>query len=409
MNYYNLIILIITLNFLFEQIVAFLNLRNQRVHIPKEVAEFYEKKRYYRSIRYQKELTKLSFYDSGFNFLFVLAIFIFGGFGWLDTLLRNFTDSPIPLTLLFFGVLLLVSDLVTLPFQWYRTFVIEEKFGFNTMTIKTFIKDKLKTYLIVAIVGGLLLSVLIYLILVVGPTFWIWFTVIFSGFVLFAGAFYTSLIVPLFNKLTPLSEGELKSAISGYSSKVGFPIDGVYIMDGSKRSKKANAFFGGIGKKKKIILYDTLVKNHSTEELVAVLAHETGHYKKRHIIRMCVFSVFQIGLILFILSRIVFNEELSLVLGGFGQAIHLNLVAFAVLIAPLSHILNMFINMQSRKNEMQADAYALQTFSGTALSGALKKLSVDSLSPLYPHPLHVFLHDSHPPLLTRLKALEIMP
>jgi len=406
MNYFNLIIFIFSFDFLIERVLAFLNLRYQRLDIPKEVAEFYDKKKYYKSIRYHRALTKLSFYDSSFNFLFILAIFFLGGFGWLDTLLRNFTNKPIPLTLLFFGVLLLVSDLVTLPFQWYRTFVIEEKYGFNTTKAKIFITDKLKTYLIAAIVGGLLLSVLIYLMLALGPAFWIWFTVVLLAFVLFAGAFYASLILPLFNRLTPLSEGELKSAILDYSNKVCFPIDNVFIMDGSKRSKESNAFFSGIGKKKKIILYDTLVQNHSTGELVAILAHEVGHYKKRHIIGKYFLTVIQMALILFVLSLTMFNAELSVALGGSGQALHLNLLASFILVSPLAHLLNVFVYMLSRRNEFQADAYAKQTSGGPALSNALKKLSVDNLSTLYPHPLYVLFHYSHPPLLRRLKALE---
>lgn len=408
MNYFNLIIFILTLNFVVEQILAFLNLRNQRLDIPKEVAEFYNREKYLKSLRHDSELTKLSFYDSSFNFLFILAIFFFGGFGWLDTLLRNFTNQPIPLALLFFGVLLLVSDLLTLPFQLYRTFVIEEKYGFNTITAKIFITDKLKVYLIAAIAGGLVLSVLIYLMQALGSAFWIWSTVVLLVLILFARAFYTSLIVPLFNKLTPLSEGELKSAILEYSSKVGFPINNVYIMDGSKRSKEANAFFSGFGKKKKIVLYDTLVQNHSTEELVAVLAHEVGHYKKKHLVGMYLLSVMQVVLILFILSLMVFNTELSVALGGSGQAIHLNLLASSILFSPLTHFLNMFAHMLSRRNEFQADAYAKQTFDGLALSNALKKLSVDNLSTLYPHPLYVLFHYSHPPLLRRIKALETM-
>lgn len=408
MNYFNLIIFIISVDFLIEQMLAFVNLRYQRPDIPKEIAEFYDREKYLKSLQYHAELTKLSFFSSGFEFLLLLAILLFGGFGWLDTLLRNFTDRPIPLALLFFGILLLAYDLVMLPFQWYRIFVVEEKYGFNTARTKTFITDKLKGYLIAAIVGGLLCSLLIYLMLVLGPAFWIWFTGVLSAFILFAGAFYTSLILPLFNRLTPLSEGELKSAILDYSKKVSFPIDNVFIMDGSKRSKKSNAFFSGIGKKKKIILYDTLVQNHSTEELVAVLAHEVGHYKKRHMIGKYLLFVIQTGLILFILSHLVFNETLSLALGGSEQAIHLNLLAFAALISPLSHLLNVSLNMLSRKNEFQADAYARQTFNGPALAGALKKLSVDNLSTLYPHPLYVFFHYSHPPLLSRLKALGTM-
>jgi len=218
--------------------------------------------------------------------------------------------------------------------------------------------------------------------------------------------FYTSLILPLFNKLTPLQDGDLKIAIQQFARKVNFPLDNIFVTDGSKRSKKANAFFSGIGKKKKIVLYDTLIENHSTDELVAVLAHEVGHFKKKHIIWSYVISVAQIFFMLFVLSQMIYNSNLSLALGGNQQAIHLNLLAFGILFSPISGITGLGMSMLSRKNEFEADAYAKEKFSGTSLSTALKKLSVDSLSNLFPHPAYVFFHYSHPPLLLRLKALK---
>ena len=251
-----------------------------------------------------------------------------------------------------------------------------------------------------------MLTILIYLVNSIGPNFWIWFGLLAAAFTLLVNMFYTSLILPLFNKLTPLAEGELKTTIEGFAKKVNFPLDNVFVMDGSKRSAKANAFFSGIGKKKKIVLYDTLINNHSTEELVAVLAHEVGHFKKKHIILSYIISIVQIFLVLFILSKMVFNENLSIALGGNQQAIHLNLIAFGILFSPISGITGLLMSMLSRKNEFEADAYAKETFDGKALSNALKKLSVDSLSNLYPHPWYVFFHYSHPPLLQRLDALK---
>jgi STE24 endopeptidase len=218
--------------------------------------------------------------------------------------------------------------------------------------------------------------------------------------------FYTSLILPLFNKLTPLPDGELKNAIQQFAQKVNFRLDNIFVMDGSKRSKKANAFFSGIGKKKKIVLFDTLIENHSTEELVAVLAHEVGHFKKKHIVWSYVISVVQIFFTLWVLSLMIYNKNLSLALGGSEQAIHLNLLAFGILFSPISGITGLWMNMLSRKNEFEADAYAKETFDGNALANALKKLSVDSLSELYPHRAYVFFHYSHPPLLQRLKAIN---
>ncbi len=393
-------------SYLFDQLLDYLNLKAQREDIPAEIEGFYNKEKYQKSLDYQKDQTKFSFLSSGFSFLLSLGMLLFGGFGWLDSLLRPLFTSEITLALSFFGAIMIASDILTIPFQWYGTFVIEEKYGFNKTTVKTFVTDKLKGYLLGAFIGGALLSVLIYLINSIGPNFWIWFALLSAAFTLFMSMFYTSLILPLFNKLTPLADGELKTAIETFARKVDFPLDNVFVMDGSKRSAKANAFFSGIGKKKKIVLYDTLINNHTTEELVAVLAHEVGHFKKKHIIWSYLISIVQIFFLMFVLSKMVFNENLSIALGGNQQAIHLNLIAFTILFSPISGITSLFMSMLSRKNEFEADAYAKETFDGHALSNALKKLSVDSLSNLYPHPAYVFFYYSHPPLLQRLKALK---
>ncbi len=393
-------------SYLFDQLLDYINLKAQRKDIPAEVEGFYNKEKYQKSLDYQKDQTSFSFITAGFSFLLSLSMLLFGGFGWLDTVLRPIFTTEITLALAFFGTIMIASDILTMPFQWYGTFVIEGKYGFNKTTVKTFIADKLKGYLLGGLIGGALLSVLIYLINSIGPNFWIWFALLSAAFTLFMSMFYTSLILPLFNKLTPLADGELKSAIETFAKKVNFPLDNVFVMDGSKRSAKANAFFSGIGKKKKIVLYDTLINNHTTEELVAVLAHEVGHFKKKHIIWSYLISIVQIFFLLFILSKMVFNENLSIALGGSQQAIHLNLIAFTILFSPISAITGLFMSMLSRRNEFEADAYAKETFDGHALSNALKKLSVDSLSNLYPHPAYVFFHYSHPPLLQRLNALK---
>jgi STE24 endopeptidase len=402
----SLILGISIVSYLFDQVLDYLNLKAQRKDIPAEVEGFYNKEKYQKSLDYQKDQTKFSFISAGFSFLVALGMLVFGGFGWLDSILRPFFTSEITLALAFFGTIMIASDMLTIPFQWYGTFVIEEKYGFNKTTVKTFIADKLKGYLLGALIGGALLSVLIYLINSIGPNFWIWFALLAAAFTLFMSMFYTSLILPLFNKLTPLADGKLKTTIESFAKKVNFPLDNVFVMDGSKRSAKANAFFSGIGKKKKIVLYDTLINNHTTEELVAVLAHEVGHFKKKHIIWSYLISIVQIFFLLFVLSKMVFNENLSIALGGSQQAIHLNLIAFTILFSPISGITGLFMSMLSRKNEFEADAYAKETFDGNALSNALKKLSVDSLSNLYPHPAYVFFHYSHPPLLQRLNALK---
>lgn len=401
-----IILLISVLSYVFEQILDFINLKAQRKDIPDDIASFYDREKYIKSLDYHCEQTRFGFITAAFGFSLSILMLVFGGFGMLDTWLRLFFQNDIVLALVFFGILVLASDILTLPFQWHSTFVIEERFGFNKTTIKTFIIDKLKGYVLGALIGGALVTGLIYLIQTIGPTFWIWFGGIAAIFILLVNMFYTSLFLPLFNKLTPLPDGELKSAIESFATKINFPLDNIFVMDGSKRSAKANAFFSGIGRKKKIVLYDTLINNHTQEELVAVLAHEVGHFKKKHVVWGYVFSVVQIFFMLFILSLMVFNKNLSLALGGSQQAIHLNLLAFGILFAPISGITGLLMSMYSRKNEFEADAYARDHYNGKALANALKKLSVDSLSNLYPHPLYVFFHYSHPPLLKRLEAMS---
>lgn len=401
-----IIIGITVISYLFNQLLDFLNLKSFRKDVPEEVAAFYNREEYQRSIEYNRTQTRFSFLTSGISFVASLAMLSLGGFGWVDQQLRPFVSNPTLLALSYFGIILLVSDVLTIPFQLYSTFVIEEKFGFNKTTIKTFFTDKFKGYILGGVIGGALLSLLILLVNQIGLSFWVWFGFIASAFVLFMNMFYTSLILPLFNKLTPLQDGDLKIAIHQFAGKVNFPLDNVFVIDGSKRSKKANAFFSGIGKKKKIVLYDTLIENHSTDELVAVLAHEVGHFKKKHIIWSYVISVVQIFFMLFVLSQMIYNSDLSLALGGNQQAIHLNLLAFGILFSPISGITGLGMSILSRKNEFEADAYAKEKFSGKALSNALKKLSVDSLSNLFPHPAYVFFHYSHPPLLQRLRALS---
>lgn len=397
---------ILVVSFAVEKILALLNLKNLKKELPGEVVDIYDESKYLKSVEYSQANMKFGFLSSSVSFLLTFALIALGVFGWLDGFLREFYASEIIISLLFFGIVLLASDVLNIPFQIYDTFVIEEKFGFNKTEIKTFFTDKLKMYLIGGLIGGFLLYVLLQLIAYFGHSFWWIFWLVITGFSLFMNMFYTSLLLPLFNKLTPLEDGELKTAIEEYSQKVGFPLDNIYVMDGSKRSNKSNAFFSGIGKKKKIVLYDTLIEKHDTDELLAVLAHEVGHYKKKHIISGIILSIIQTGAILYIMSRMIFSPDLSLALGGAQTAIHLNLIAFGILFSPISMFIGIFMNVVSRKNEFEADEFASKTFNGKALQEALKKLSVNNLSNLTPHAAYVFFHYSHPPLLKRLRALK---
>jgi STE24 endopeptidase len=401
-----IIIGFLVFDYLLERLLEYFNLKSQKAEVPASFTSLYDEEKYAKSLRYHKELTQFSWITSTFSLLITLGLLIFGIFGLLDSALRPYFEDPRLLALAYFGIIFILSDLINTPFQVYSTFVIEEKYGFNKTTVKTFIMDKVKGYVITTIVGGLLIFLLLTLIINLGASFWWWFWIIAAVFILFINMFYTSLILPIFNKLTPLEDGELRRAIESYSKKVGFPLTNIMVIDGSKRSSKANAFFSGLGNKKKIVLYDTLINNHSTEELVAVLAHEVGHYKKKHIILGYIISLVQTGLMLFIMSLMIFNAELSYALGGETLAIHLNLIAFGMLYAPISLILGIIGNLISRKNEFEADAFAATTYKGAALQDALKKLSVDNLSNLFPHPAYVFVHYSHPPLLARLQSID---
>lgn len=400
-----LLLAAITVDYVLELILDILNLSYQKDELPEQLKNIYDAEKFRKSQEYLKANTRFGFVTSTFSYLLMIVVLWFGVLGWLDIMVKLSFSNSIVQSLVFFGILFLASDLLNTPFSLYQTFVIEEKFGFNKTTLKTFFFDKLKGYAMALIVGGIVITALLWLIQEMGQNFWIWFWMVISGVIIFISMFYTSVILPLFNKLTPLGEGALRTAIEDYSRKVDFPVTNIFVMDGSKRSAKSNAFFSGLGRKKKIVLFDTLINNHSQEELVAVLAHEAGHYKKKHILQGLIISVLQTGLILFILSLFIFNRQLSYALGGGELSIHLNLIAFFMLFSPISNITGILSNIWSRKNEYEADRYAAETYSAHALSEALKKLSADNLSNLTPHPAHVFVHYSHPPLIQRLRAL----
>ncbi|MEQ9100239.1 MAG: M48 family metallopeptidase [Imperialibacter sp.] len=397
---------IILLDFIVEEVLSYLNRKSSYRPLPNQFKDIYDEEKYQKSLAYQRDKEKFSSITTVISFVATLALLLTGGFGMIDGWLRAYTDNEVTLALSFFAVLYFASDLLTLPFQLYNVFVIEEKYGFNKTTPKTFVLDKLKGYLLTIIFGGLLVGILIVLILFLGKDFWIYFWGVMVVFMLLANLFYTSVIVPLFNKLTPLADGTLREAITKYSQGVNFPLTNIFVIDGSKRSSKANAYFSGLGKKKKIVLFDTLLEKHTEEELVAVLAHEVGHYKKKHIIGSLVLGVLQTGVMLYLLSLLIFNSQVSFAMGGNITAIHLNLLAFGILYSPVSRILGILMNVLSRKNEFEADAYAAETYEAQPLATALKKLSVDSLSNLFPHPWYVFVHYSHPPMLKRLERLE---
>jgi STE24 endopeptidase len=310
------------------------------------------------------------------------------------------------ISLIFFGILILASDIVNLPFSLYDTFVIEDRFGFNKTTPKLFIIDKIKSWLITAIIGGGILALIVWFYELVKYDFWIYAWIAISVITVFISMFYSTLLVPLFNKQSPLPDGELKQAIQGFCQKVSFKLDNVFVIDGSKRSTKANAYFTGFGKRKRIVLFDTLINDLSTKEIVAVLAHEIGHYKKRHTVSTMILGILQTGAMLYIFSLFSVNSLLSYSLGAEKHSIHMVLIAFGVIYSPISTIVGLGVNLLSRHNEYQADEFAKDSYGAKPLIAALKKLSSKNLSNLTPHPAYVFFHYSHPPLIKRIKALQ---
>jgi len=401
-----IILVIVILDFFLERILDFLNRTYWSDDLPAELAGIYDDEKYRKSQLYLRTNHKFSQVTESFNFILVLGMLLFGGFAFLDQYIRHFTTNPILMALLFFGILGLVADILGTPFSVYATFVIEERFGFNKTTVKTFILDKFKGWLLAIILGGGLLSLVVWIYGATGQWFWLIAWGVISFFTLFMTLFYSNIIVPLFNKQTPLEAGELRDAIEAFAVQTGFKLRNIYVIDGSKRSTKANAYFTGLGTKKRIVLYDTLIKDHPTEELVAVLAHEIGHYKKKHTLIGTVISIIQTGVMLFILSRFLRNPHLSGALGSSEPSFHLSVVAFGILYTPLSVVLGLALNAFSRKHEFQADYFATTLYHGDSLRDALIRLSVSNLSNLRPHPAYVFFYYSHPPLLQRLQAIE---
>ncbi len=400
------IIAIIIINFIIDKIIDNLNAKHFDDTLPSEVADVYEKEAYIKSQKYKKENFRFYNLTSLFSISLTLLFFFFDGFKLVDNYARSISENPIIIALIFFGIIMLASDILTTPFAYYKTFVIEEKFDFNKSTKKLFWIDKVKGWLMSIIIGGLIFSLIIWFYQTTGKNFWIYAWALVAVFTLFMNMFYSTLIVPLFNKQTPLEYGELKSAIEKFAKKVGFKLDKIFVIDGSKRSTKANAYFAGFGTTKRIVLYDTLISDLTTDEIVAVLAHEVGHYKRKHIIFNLGSSILLTGFALFLLSLFIDSELLSQALGVSTPSFHIGMIAFGILYTPISEVTSLFMNYVSRKFEYQADNYAKEYFGAEPLISSLKKLSKNSLSNLTPHKIYVFMHYSHPTLKERIVNLR---
>jgi STE24 endopeptidase len=401
-----LIMCIIIFNYFLERILSYFNTRNYTCPIPEEAKDVYEKEQYERSQEYKRTNDQFSFITSTYSFILIITVLTLHIFGYIDQVVRSFTSNPILIALFFFGIIMLVSDLLNTPFALYDTFVIEEKFGFNKTSLKVFFLDKIKGWFLAAVLGGGVTALIIWFYLLTKQNFWIYAWIAVTGVMIFITMFYSSIIVPLFNKQTPLEEGDLRSAIDKFCKKVGFKLDNVFVIDGSKRSTKSNAYFTGLGSKKRIVLYDTLINDLSTEEIVAVLAHEIGHYKKRHSLLNILLGVIQTGITLYVFSLFTVNPMLSWALGAQVHSIQMVILAFGIIYSPISTVVGLALNQLSRFNEYQADHYVKNHYKAEYLITALKKLSSKNLSNLTPHAAYVFFYYSHPPLVERIRALN---
>lgn len=401
-----LILIIPFTGFIVERYLEYLNSSMWSDTLPERLKGICDEQEYSKTQLYQKENNRLSFFSSSLNLAVILIVIIAGGFALADNIARALSGNIIVISLIFFGIIMLSSDLINIPFSIYDTFIIEKKYGFNTMTIRTFITDHIKSWLIALLIGAPVLGLIVWFYYRSGTCFWLYAWGVITLFSIFMNLFYSELIVPLFNKQTPLQEGPLRTEIEAFAKKAGFRLKDIYIIDGSKRSTKANAYFSGFGPRKRIVLYDTLQNELTDQEIVAVLAHEIGHYKKKHVLFTLILSVLLTGLMLFLFSLVVNNPSLSFALGAEKTSFHLGLIVFGILYSPLSLIIGLFSNYISRKNEFEADRFVKENYKAEVLANALKKLSVKNLSNMMPHPAYVFFHYSHPPLLSRLDMLE---
>ena len=401
-----IIISIIIINYIKDKILDALNAKHYNDKLPDELKDVYDDTEYKKSQNYKATNYKFGLLTSTFSILLTLGFLCFDGFEFVDNIARSYSTNPIFIALIFFGIIMIGSDILTTPFSYYSTFVIEEKFGFNKTTVKTFFLDKIKGWLMMAIVGGGILALIIWFYQITGDQFWLYAWALVAVFTLFMNMFYSKLIVPLFNKQAPLEAGDLRDKISAYAKTVGFKLDKIFVIDGSKRSTKANAYFSGFGSEKRVTLYDTLINDLDDDEIVAVLAHEVGHYKKKHIIFNLFASIILTGFMLYILSLFISNPLLSNALGVKIPSFHIGMVAFGMLYSPISEITGLIMNLFSRKFEYQADDYAKNTYKAEPLITSLKKLSKNSLSNLTPHKAYVFMHYSHPTLIERIENLR---
>jgi STE24 endopeptidase len=400
------LVLIVLAVFILESFVDYLNQSRATEALPAEVADLYDITDRERSIAYGAERYRVGLYSSAISTAILILALTQGWLAKIDNWARTFTSTPILISLLFIAALSLTSWLIDLPFGLYSIFSIEARYGFNKVTAKTFIADTVKGAMVSVLIGGPIVALVIWLYQSFEDRFWLYGWLVVAIFSLIMFMFGTRVILPLFNKLEPLRDGELKAAINSYCQSQGYSLTRLFVMDGSKRSTKANAFFSGLGKSKTIVLFDTLIEKLNTEEIVAVLAHEIGHYKRKHTLAIFVVSNIQTLVIFSLFGWLLRYSELSTALGAQEPSFHLSAVTFFILLGPLQVFLGLINNSLSRRNEFDADSFAKNTYRAKPLAEGLRKISKDALSNLTPHPLYVAFHYTHPPLAQRLGALK---
>lgn len=403
-----IILIFISINYLFELLLDVLNLGHMSKAIPNILGDVYDADTYTKQQQYKTETTKFSFIIGALSFVVIFLVLYFGLLGKLHAYITQFELGSVFTTLAFFGVLFIVSQLLSMPFSIWSTFVIEEKYGFNRVTPRLFVFDFLKSILLAVTLGGGLIALITLVFQASGQWFWLIALAIMLLFSLLASALYSRVIVPLFNKQTPLTSGELYDDIKELAQEVGFPVNKIFVIDGSKRSSKANAYFTGFGRNRRVVLYDTLINSMQNNEILAVLAHEIGHYKKKHMWLNFALGGVQMAIILYIFNLFAQSTDLPIALGYSNATepiFHLSLIAFGLLFSPIEHIIGIATNLMSRRMEYQADEFASNLNYGNELISALKKLSKESLSNLTPHPTYVFVNYSHPTLFQRAKKI----
>ncbi|NTV47848.1 MAG: M48 family metallopeptidase, partial [Chlorobiales bacterium] len=408
MNIYAIIIATALLaSYTLNLIADILNLKGIRKELPDEFKDVCDETAYRKSQDYLRANTRFGLITHTVDLIVLFLFWFLGGFNFVDQIVRGLGYGSIVTGLVYIGILIVAQGALSFPFSLYHTFVLEEKFGFNKTTLGTFMVDQIKGIVLGVVLGAPLLAGILWFFDHVGPSAWLWCWLCLTVVTLALQYIAPTWIMPLFNKFTPLEDGDLKRSILSYAESVKFPLSGVYVIDGSKRSTKSNAFFTGFGKNKRIALYDTLIENHTVPELVAVLAHEIGHYKRKHIVKSMALGMVQTGIIFFLLSIFLTSEGLFEAFFMEKMSIYAGLIFFGLLYTPADFIISLFMHIFSRKNEYEADRYVSETYQmPEALADALKKLSVNNLSNLTPHPFYVFMNYSHPPVLSRIEAIR---